>query len=64
MFAAMGLSAVIPILHGIRLYGLNRMVNLIGLPWLVLQGLSYLVGASIYAVSLQIVDGAAGDDQC
>ena len=51
MFAAMGLSAVVPVIHGLRLYGYEQMVSLIGLPWLVLQGVLYVVGAAIYAVS-------------
>lgn len=50
MFAAMGLSAVIPVIHGLNLYGLDRMINLMGLPWLILQGVLYLAGAATYAV--------------
>lgn len=51
MFAAMGLSAVFPVFHGLKLYGVQRMVDLIGLPWLVFQGTLYVAGAAIYAVS-------------
>lgn len=50
MFVAMGLSAVVPVIHGIKLYGTTQMVPLIGLPWLVSQGVLYVVGAAIYAV--------------
>lgn len=49
MFALMGLSAVFPVLHGIRLYGLEHMRKSVGLDWVVLQGVLYLLGASIYA---------------
>ncbi|KAI4132712.1 MAG: hypothetical protein LQ338_000541 [Usnochroma carphineum] len=49
MFVAMGLSAVIPVLHGLKLYGLQQMNDRIGLSWLVLQGFLYVLGAGIYA---------------
>lgn len=48
----MGLSAIIPVLHGSRLYGLRQFNLSIGLSWLVLQGALYIAGAAIYAVSL------------
>lgn len=49
MFVAMGLSAVFPVLHGIRIYGLSQLRQTIGLDWVVLQGLLYILGAGIYA---------------
>lgn len=51
MFVAMGLSAVVPVLHGVKLYGIAQMERQIGLSWLVSQGVLYLTGAAIYAVS-------------
>lgn len=51
MFVAMGLSAVFPVLHGLRLYGVRQLQQQIGLSWLVGQGVLYIAGASIYAVS-------------
>lgn len=51
MFVAMGLSAVFPVLHGLRLYGASQMKKQIGLSWLVLQGVLYTLGAGIYAVN-------------
>lgn len=51
MFVAMGLSAIFPVIHGLKLYGLEPMVGLIGLPWLVSQGAMYVLGAVLYAVS-------------
>lgn len=51
MFVAMGLSAVFPVLHGLIFFGLQQMSSQIGLAWVVLQGLLYILGAGIYAVS-------------
>jgi len=56
MFVAMGLSAVIPVLHGVRKYGAAQMGKQIGLSWLVGQGMLYIAGAAIYAVSSFIFD--------
>ncbi len=50
MFVAMGLSAVIPVLHGVKIYGMAKMTGLMGMPWVVLQGVLYVLGAGIYAV--------------
>jgi predicted membrane channel-forming protein YqfA (hemolysin III family) len=47
----MGLSALFPVLHGVVLYGVDEMRGRIGLTWLVLQGVLYILGAGIYAVS-------------
>ncbi|KAG0649878.1 adipor receptor [Hyphodiscus hymeniophilus] len=49
MFVLMGLSAVIPVLHGVELYGIQEMRGRIGLSWLVLQGFLYILGAGLYA---------------
>jgi len=49
MFALMGLSAIVPVAHAIRLYGLAPMRQRIGLDWVLLQGVLYLLGATIYA---------------
>lgn len=51
MFVAMGLSAVFPVLDGLATYGREQMMRQIGLFWLVLQGVLYISGASLYAVS-------------
>jgi adiponectin receptor len=45
----MGMSAVFPVLHGIRLFGVAHMRESIGLDWVVLQGILYVSGAAIYA---------------
>lgn len=52
MFVSMGLSAIFPVLHGLHLYGLSQMRKQIGLSWLSLQGVLYVLGAGIYAVKL------------
>lgn len=49
MFVALGLSAVIPVLHGSSLYGIDQMQKQIGLNWVILQGALYIIGAGIYA---------------
>lgn len=49
MFVMMGLSAVVPIVHGLQLYGLEQLRKTIGLDWVVLQGVLYMLGAGIYA---------------
>jgi adiponectin receptor len=49
MFVLMGLSAIFPVLHGIKLFGLQYMRQAAGLDWVVLQGVLYISGAAIYA---------------
>ncbi|KAI2793144.1 ADIPOR-like receptor [Penicillium oxalicum] len=49
MFVGMGLSAILPVLHGLGLFGPLRMRQQIGLEWLLLQGFLYILGAGIYA---------------
>jgi adiponectin receptor len=49
LFVGMGLSAVIPVVHGYCLFGYKHLNDTIGLNWLVLQGVLYIVGAGLYA---------------
>lgn len=49
MFVLMGLSAVFPVFHGMRLYGIQHLRDSIGLDWVLLQGALYILGAGIYA---------------
>lgn len=51
MFVGMGISAIIPVLDGMRMFGLHAMENQMGLSWVVLQGALYIFGAGLYAVS-------------
>jgi adiponectin receptor len=49
MFVLMGLSGVAPVLHGLKLYGMEQLRKTIGLDFVVLQGALYILGAAIYA---------------
>ncbi|KAH7077561.1 hemolysin-III related-domain-containing protein [Paraphoma chrysanthemicola] len=49
MFVFLGLSAVVPMFHGISVYGLEHMRYAASLDWVVSQGALYIVGAAIYA---------------
>ena len=50
MFVGFGLSAVLPVFHGVYVYGIEHMSYSIGLDWVLLQGFLYVLGAVIYAV--------------
>jgi len=52
MFVGLGVSGVVPVIHGMRLYGLEHMNQRMGLSWVLLQGFLYILGAFIYAASL------------
>ncbi|KAF9494994.1 HlyIII-domain-containing protein [Pleurotus eryngii] len=49
VFVALGLSAVIPVSHGLLSHGVNKMMSEMGFGWLVLSGALYLAGALLYA---------------
>ncbi|KAF2747969.1 HlyIII-domain-containing protein [Sporormia fimetaria CBS 119925] len=49
MFVLMGLSAVAPVIHGLRLYGLEQLRKTVALDWVLLQGALYILGAALYA---------------
>ncbi|KXT05511.1 hypothetical protein AC578_3692 [Pseudocercospora eumusae] len=49
MFVMMGLSAVVPVLHGSSMHGWAEVERRISLSWLIAQGLLYILGAMIYA---------------
>ena len=51
MFIALGVSGVIPIIHGVSIYGLQGLEDRMSLSWVVLHGVMYIVGAVLYAVS-------------
>ncbi|CAG8344055.1 unnamed protein product [Penicillium salamii] len=52
MFIALGLSALFPVVHGVRKFGIKQMNKQIGLFWVVLQGSLYIVGACVYAMRI------------
>ncbi|KAF2396253.1 HlyIII-domain-containing protein [Trichodelitschia bisporula] len=49
MFVAMGLSAIVPVLHGLELFGQAEMEKSMALRWMLAQGMFYILGAVIYA---------------
>ncbi|TVY46576.1 ADIPOR-like receptor [Lachnellula occidentalis] len=49
MFVGMGLSAVIPVLHGVGIYGVKEMQDRMGMTWMGLEGFLYILGAGLYA---------------
>ncbi len=51
MFISLGVSGVVPILHGIRSHGYQYFEDRMGLSWVILQGALYIFGAVLYAVS-------------
>ncbi len=50
MFVGMGISAVIPVVDGVKTFGRESMEKQIGLSWVILQGALYILGAGLYAV--------------
>ena len=52
MFVAMGLSAVFPVFHGLRIFGWRRLEFVMGLDYVIVQGALYILGAGMYAVSI------------
>ncbi|TDZ22097.1 ADIPOR-like receptor [Colletotrichum orbiculare MAFF 240422] len=49
MFVALGASGVVPVLHGLRVYGAAGLEDRMSLSWVALHGLMYILGAVLYA---------------
>lgn len=49
----MGLTAVASITNGLWLYGIHKMYQRVGLSWLMVQGILYLLGPVIYVASFE-----------
>ncbi|KAI1496120.1 hemolysin-III channel protein Izh2 [Biscogniauxia marginata] len=49
MFVGLGVSGVIPVCHGVSIYGYHSMVERMGLNWVLFQGFLYIFGAFLYA---------------
>ena len=49
MFIGLGVSGVLPVLHGLTIYTYKEMNERMGLNWMLLQGVLYIVGAGLYA---------------
>ncbi|KAI9798448.1 MAG: hypothetical protein M1825_005355 [Sarcosagium campestre] len=52
MFVALGLSAVVPILHGLQIFGFKQLNKQISLYWLIIEGVLYIAGAGLYAARI------------
>lgn len=50
MYTGLGLSFVIPIIHGIVIYGFKAQLYLMSLDWMALMATFNLTGAAIYAI--------------
>lgn len=53
-FVATGLSGFAPLIHGVKMFGVSQMMKQSGMPYCLIEGGFVLLGALIYAVSLQI----------
>ncbi|KAF9871372.1 hypothetical protein CkaCkLH20_11019 [Colletotrichum karsti] len=49
MFVALGTSGVVPVVHGLTVYGRAELENRMSLSWVALHGLMYIFGAFLYA---------------
>jgi adiponectin receptor len=59
MFVGLGVSGVIPVLHGLTREGYAAIDARMGLSWVLLQGFLYIFGAFLYAVSHHAPDLAS-----
>lgn len=54
MFVCLGVSGVVPVVHGVTIYSYKELNERMGLNWVLFQGLLYILGAFIYAVSVAV----------
>lgn len=52
VFVGLGVSGIVPVCHGLSIYGYRGLDERMGLNWVLLQGLLYILGAFLYGVSL------------
>ncbi|KAI1083102.1 HlyIII-domain-containing protein [Whalleya microplaca] len=50
MFVGLGVSGIVPVCHGLSVYGYQSLEERMGLNWVLLQGFLYIFGAFLYAV--------------
>ncbi|KAF5643335.1 PHO87-like protein [Fusarium sp. NRRL 25303] len=50
MFIGLGLSGVVPVIHGLFIYGYQGLEDRMSLSWVLLHGVMYIFGAVLYAV--------------
>ncbi|KAI5462823.1 mPR-like GPCR protein [Mariannaea sp. PMI_226] len=49
IFIALGLSGVVPVIHGALIYGIQDLEDRMSLSWVILHGAMYILGAVLYA---------------
>ncbi|RKK13906.1 hypothetical protein BFJ66_g3605 [Fusarium oxysporum f. sp. cepae] len=49
MFIGLGLSGVVPVIHGLFIYGYQGLEDRMSLSWVLLHGVMYIFGAVLYA---------------
>ncbi|CAA90822.1 ADIPOR-like receptor SPBC12C2.09c [Schizosaccharomyces pombe] len=52
IFVLMGLFGIFPVIHALKIFSFSEILVRMGLVWLLLQGLFYIVGAVIYALRI------------
>lgn len=52
MFIGLGLSGVIPVVHGMTIYGYGGLEDRMSVSWVISQGALYIFGAVLYAVCI------------
>lgn len=52
IFIGLGLSGVVPVVHGMSVYGYAGLEERMSISWVIAQGAMYIFGAVLYAVSL------------
>lgn len=52
MFVLFGLSAVLPLAYGLITYGYDKTTKKIGLNWVLLEGVFYILGATLYGLRI------------
>ena len=50
MFIGLGLSGLVPVIHGITIYGYKGFEGRMSFAWTITQGALYIFGAVLYAV--------------
>ncbi|PNY23160.1 ADIPOR-like receptor IZH2 [Tolypocladium capitatum] len=50
MFIGLGLSGVIPVIHGVTIYGYQGLEDRMSISWVITHGAMYIFGAVLYAV--------------
>jgi predicted membrane channel-forming protein YqfA (hemolysin III family) len=61
MFIGLGLSGVVPVIHGAFIYGFQGLEDRMSLSWVVLHGAMYIFGAVLYAVCLLLLFPPSSD---